>query len=131
MGTADGTALLDRLAFAAEDRDVIVRAAAQAPELCRSMDAATRPSELAAAVGAAGPEAVALAGALGPAAAAVRWLTELRHVRAAIDGTDLLAAGVPAGPAIGRGLAAALAAALDGEASDRSAQLEVALRALH
>lgn len=129
LGPGDAAALLDRLAFAADDRDAIVRAAAQAPELCVAIGAAGRPSELAAAIGAAGPEAVALAGALGPASAAVRWLTELRHVRAAVDGNDLLAAGVPPGPAIGRGLAAALDAALDGEASDHSTQLEVALRA--
>jgi choline dehydrogenase len=42
---------------------------------------------------------------------------------------DLLAAGVPEGPAVGRGLEAALAAKLDGEAADREAELAVALRA--
>jgi hypothetical protein len=46
-----------------------------------------------------------------------------------IDGRDLLDAGLPPGPAIGRGLAAARAAALDGRASDRQAQLEVAIGA--
>ena len=42
--------------------------------------------------------------------------TSWRGVRLEISGDDLLAAGVPEGPAIGRGLAAALRAKLDGEA---------------
>src|SRR4051794_18386024 len=87
------------------------------------------PSGIAEAVGDAPPEAVALAGALGPRAAAVRWLADLRHVRADIDGNDLLAAGVPAGPAIGAGLRAAHLAKLDGAAPDRDAQLRTALAA--
>jgi tRNA nucleotidyltransferase (CCA-adding enzyme) len=46
-----------------------------------------------------------------------------------ISGTDLLAAGVPEGPAVGEALEAALAAKLDGEAAGREEQLAVALRA--
>ncbi len=61
------------------------------------------------------------------------WLDEYvgrwRHVRLAITGDDLLAAGVAEGPALGRGLASALAAKLDGEAGDRAAELQVALAA--
>jgi hypothetical protein len=52
----------------------------------------------------------------------------VRRVRLAIDGDDLLAAGL-SGPAVGRALEAAMAAALDGEAPDREAQLRVALQA--
>jgi len=121
--------LLDRLAFAREDRDAIVAAASTAPALSAALGAATRPSELAAAVDGAGPEAIALAGAIGPADAARSWLSELRHMELLIDGRDLLDAGLPPGPAIGRGLAAARAAALDGRAGDRQAQLEVAIGA--
>ena len=44
-----------------------------------------------------------------------------------ISGDDLLAAGVPAGPEMGRRLDRALAAKLDGEAPDREAELAVAL----
>ncbi len=80
-------------------------------------------------MGDAGPELVALAGALGPAQQARRWLGELRHVRLEIDGSDLLAAGVPQGPAVGRGLRAALAAKLDGHAVGRDAELAVAVAA--
>jgi len=57
------------------------------------------------------------------------YLTELREVRPEIRGSDLLRAGVIPGPAVARGLDAALRARLDGRALDRSAQLEVALRA--
>lgn len=54
------------------------------------------------------------------------WLERARHLRVAITGHDLLAAGL-SGPAIGRGLANARAALLDGKAPDRAAQLVVAL----
>jgi hypothetical protein len=70
--------------------------------------------------------AVAVAGAAGDAAAARRWLEELRHRRLAITGDDLVAAGL-AGPAVGAGLDAAMAAHLRGEAPDRDAQLRAAV----
>ena len=87
------------------------------------------PSEIAAAVGGGPPELVALAGALGPERPAREWLDRLRHVRLEIDGRDLLAAGVPEGPAVGRGLRAALAAKLDRRASGREQELAEALNA--
>jgi tRNA nucleotidyltransferase (CCA-adding enzyme) len=121
--------LLDRLAFEAEDRDAIVASATRAEELARALGAAQAPSAIAAAVGGGPPELVALAGALGPDRPAREWLERLRHVRLAIDGRDLLAAGVPEGPAIGRGLRAALAAKLDGWAGDRDQELAEALNA--
>ena len=43
-----------------------------------------------------------------------RYLLEWRDVSLEIDGADLIAAGVPEGPAVGRGLAAALREKLDG-----------------
>ncbi len=122
-------ALLDRLAFGAGERDAIIAAVTRAAALAASLARAGRPSEIAAAAGGAGPELVALAGALGPAEAAREWLSSLRHARLEIDGSDLLAAGVPAGPAIGRGLRAALAAKLDGHVSGRDAELAEAVRA--
>ena len=74
-------------------------------------------------------ELVALAGALGGEPQAREWLERLRHVRLEIDGRDLLVAGVPEGPAIGRGLRAALAAKLDRRASGREQELAEAVRA--
>jgi len=123
------SALLARLALQAGERDRITEAALGAGPLASRLQAARRPSEVAAAVGPAGPELVALAGALGPALPARQWLQSLRRVELGIDGRDLLAAGIPAGPAIGVGLRGALAAKLDGRAVDREAELAEALRA--
>jgi tRNA nucleotidyltransferase (CCA-adding enzyme) len=126
---AEIAALLDRLAFEAEDRDVILGAATRAEDLAASLRDCTAASEVAAAAAGAPPELVALAGALGPADQAREWLARLRHVRLSIDGHDLLESGVPEGPAIGRGLRAALAAKLDGRAHGRDEELDEALRA--
>lgn len=121
---------LDALEFERAERERVV-AVAGAPGLARRLAAAKLPSEVRAAVAGAPPEAVALAGALDPAAepAAARWLGALSGVELAIGGADLVAAGVPEGTAVGRGLAAALDAALDGRAPDRERQLAAALRA--
>lgn len=121
--------LLDRLAFGAGERETILAAATRSDALAGMLARARRPSEIAAAAGAAPPEAVALAGALGPAQPASEWLEGLRHVKLQIDGGDLMAAGVPEGPALGRGLRAALAAKLDGEAPTREDELAAALEA--
>ncbi len=121
--------LLDRLAFEAADRDAIVSAAAGADALAERLRAAGRPSEIAAAVGGAPEEQVALAGALGPCQSAEAWLRDLSATRLEIAGADLLAAGVAEGPAVGQGLRAALAAKLDGQAKGRDAELAVALQA--
>ncbi len=58
-----------------------------------------------------------------------RYLTEWSSVRLEITGEDLLAAGIPEGPALGRGLSEALRRKLDGEVSGRDAELRVALEA--
>jgi tRNA nucleotidyltransferase (CCA-adding enzyme) len=122
-------AMLERLAFEAHDRDLIVTLATDAQSLAAALADAERPSEIAVAVGGRAPELVALAGALGPEDQARQWLEVLRHVRLQIDGTDLLAAGIPRGPAVGRGLRAALMAKLDGAASTRAAELAHAVQA--
>jgi tRNA nucleotidyltransferase (CCA-adding enzyme) len=121
--------LLDRLAFEATDRDVIVAAATRSEEVAQGLAGAQRPSEVAEIAAGAPPELVALAGALGPQDAARSWLDHLRHVRLEIAGADLLEAGVEQGPAVGRGLRAALAAKLDGRVQSREAELGVALEA--
>jgi tRNA nucleotidyltransferase (CCA-adding enzyme) len=74
------------------------------------------------------PVELALARALGAA-----WLDDYvntwRDVKLEIDGADLIAAGVPPGPALGRGLEAALRAKLDGEVAGRERELAAALAA--
>ena len=57
------------------------------------------------------------------------YVTRWRSIELEIDGEDLLAAGIPEGRAIGRGLSAALEAKLDGEARDREDELRIALAA--
>jgi len=127
--------LLDELEFTAGDRDRAIRAARLAPGLLTPMADADSPSRLREAVHGAPLEAIALAGSLEGAqppskagAAARTWLQELRHVHLAITGDDLLSAGIPAGPEIGRRLELALRQKLDGELADgRAAELDAAL----
>jgi tRNA nucleotidyltransferase (CCA-adding enzyme) len=121
--------LLDTLAFEAADRHAILAAATKARALAGELERARRPSEIADAVGEAGPELVSLAGALGPERQAREWLGHLRHVRLEIGGNDMIEAGVREGPAIGLGLHAALSAKLDGRVSGREAELREALQA--
>jgi tRNA nucleotidyltransferase (CCA-adding enzyme) len=56
-----------------------------------------------------------------------RYLLEWRNVGLEIDGRDLIAAGVPEGPAVGRGLAEALRRKLDGQIAGREEELKAAL----
>jgi hypothetical protein len=58
----------------------------------------------------------------------VQWIASLRHVTLEIGGADLVEAGIAPGPAVGRGLRAALAARLDGRARGREAELAWALQ---
>jgi tRNA nucleotidyltransferase (CCA-adding enzyme) len=58
-----------------------------------------------------------------------RYLGEWRDIALEIDGEDMIAAGVPPGPALGRGLKEALRRKLDGELRGREEELAVALEA--
>jgi tRNA nucleotidyltransferase (CCA-adding enzyme) len=58
-----------------------------------------------------------------------RYIQEWRSVVLEIDGRDLIAAGIPEGPAVGRGLASALRRKLDGEIEGREQELTAALDA--
>ncbi len=119
---------LDAWAFPGPERDRVALGGSRAPALAAALAATSRPSEIAAAVHGLPLEAVALAGALGPDQPARRWITELRHGGLEITGDDLIAAGVPQGPEIGRRLARALAARRDGEIEPgRDAELRAAL----
>jgi tRNA nucleotidyltransferase (CCA-adding enzyme) len=125
-------ALLNRWEFSAYDRDRVVCAARAVVRLMRDLGSAESPSRLRTIVGNAPVEGVALAGAHGNADAAGRWLQDVRHVRLAIDGADLIAAGIPEGPEIGRRLEAVLEQRLDGELPvGRDAELRAALEGEH
>ena len=118
--TLAGPVDLDRLAFPAHERDVVARAAA-APPLADTDDAGLwrrfrrEP-----------PEVAAVAGARGDVASARRWLDTVRHRRLAIDGNDIVAAGLE-GPAVGAALDRAMEAMLEGRADTREEQLAAAL----
>lgn len=112
---------LDAMTFPAADRD-LVAAMSRASTLAPLRRASTAVEIFRAARGAP-VEAVALAGG----DAARRWLDDLRHVGLEIDGRDLIAAGVPQGPEIGRRLQQALEAKIDGRTSDRDDELREAL----
>ncbi len=112
---------LDALAFTGAEREVV--AAGSRAAMLHPLRTAVGAAEVARAARGAPLEVVALAG--GPGAR--RWIEELRHVRLAIDGSDLLRAGVPAGPELGARLQRAHDALLDGEAPTREQQLRAAL----
>jgi len=128
--TEDEDAADQRLAglqFTAAER-AILRAAGHAADLAAAACAADRPSRLARVLRGLPVEAVVLAGTGGATEPVRRWLDELRHASLAIGGEDLIAAGVPRGPQIGRRLAAMLERRLDGEVGDDpAAQLAAAL----
>jgi tRNA nucleotidyltransferase (CCA-adding enzyme) len=113
----------------AEERDAAARAARVAPRIAAALrERAHSPSELRGLLGREPPEALALALALqAPSEPILRWVSELRPVALEISGTDLVAAGVPEGPAVGRALEETLKRKLDGLVSGHAAELETAL----
>jgi tRNA nucleotidyltransferase (CCA-adding enzyme) len=117
------------LPLEARDRDAVSRAARVAPRICTALrEQEHTPSELRALLGSEPPEALALALALGaPAEPVLRWATSLSAVGLEIGGDDLLEAGVPEGPAIGRALEETLRRKLDGLVDGRDEELETAL----
>ncbi|HVP00982.1 MAG TPA: hypothetical protein VMT10_00315 [Solirubrobacteraceae bacterium] len=114
---------LDHMAFTADERDLV--AAASRWVTGAPLRAARTPAQIARAARGAPVEAVALAGGDN----ARRWINDLRDVRLEISGDDLLAAGVPEGPEIGRRLQTALDLKLDGVIDGREAELAAALAA--
>ncbi len=115
---------LEDLHLGAARRDAVLRAAHNAPTIAGELRPDMRPSEVHALLATEPPETLALTRALG---APVE--TNLAEVRLEITGDDLIAAGIPAGPAIGRALDHALRRKLDGEISGRDEELAAALEA--
>ncbi len=136
---ADGVGLAARVAELLESepwrdlvpRDRAVLAAALGPAGEEEALAGARPSRPSEAVALASrrmPLELVLGRALG-ADWLDRYLAEWRDVSLEIDGEDLIAAGVPRGPAVGRGLREALRRKLDGEVAGREQELAAALEA--
>jgi tRNA nucleotidyltransferase (CCA-adding enzyme) len=99
-----------------------------AGEIALAVEAPERPSRAAELARGHDPVELVLARALG-----TEWLDDYvakwRAIELEIDGADLIAAGVPEGPALGQGLRAALRAKLDGEIAGREQELAAALAA--
>jgi tRNA nucleotidyltransferase (CCA-adding enzyme) len=98
----------------------------QGARLARALNAAGRPSEVDRLLRRA-PPATQIGALVAGADVVERWWEEDRDRRPAIDGSDLVAAGIAPGPAIGRALAAVRAAVLDGAIETRESQLQLAL----
>ena len=130
--TAALAARLRHLAFPREEAERVLRVAAGAPRLAAALrgTAGAPPSHVWELLAREPAEAVALAGGLSDSpealATAERFLTELRHVRPSLSGTDLENAGLR-GREVGEGLRAARAAVLDSPAAGREEQLAAAL----
>jgi tRNA nucleotidyltransferase (CCA-adding enzyme) len=120
---------LGDLHLPAGERDAAARAARVAPRIAMALrEREHSPSELRALLGQEPREALALALALrAPTEPLLRWVSELSPVRLEISGADLIAAGLPEGPALGRALDETLNRKLDGIVSGREAELETAL----
>lgn len=73
------------------------------------------------------PPATQVGAFVGGADVVARWWHEWRDQAPEITGADLVAAGVPPGPAIGRSLREVRAAVLDGEVAGRGEQMAMAL----
>jgi tRNA nucleotidyltransferase (CCA-adding enzyme) len=126
--------LMDDYEFFSETREAVLEGAFDSFALAAGIEAAQTPSQLYRELAGRRVEAIAIAGALGGrrdpevAKRARTWLKQLRKVKLEITGADLLAAGVPEGPEIGRRLRLALERKLDGEdAPGREAELRAAL----
>ena len=117
-----------RLSLGGGRAEAVLRAARRGPELAAALAGPQRPSELHALLAGEPPEALALALGLGaPGEPVLRYLSDLQGASLQITGDDLLSAGVPRSPAIGRALKETLRRKLDGELSGRDAELRTAI----
>lgn len=123
------TGFIEGLGLPAADRASVLRAASRAPALAEDLRAGEpKASQLYALLEPEPPEALALALALGARGDQVlRYTADLRDVTLEITGDDLVSAGVPSSPAIGRALQETLRRKLDGELSGREAELRSAV----
>jgi len=111
-----------------QQADAVVRAAQKGPQLASTLENELAPSAVHAVLSCEPPEALAMALARGaPGDPVLRYLADLRGVRLEISGDDLIQAGVPESPELGRALEETLRRKLDGEVSGREQELELAL----
>jgi tRNA nucleotidyltransferase (CCA-adding enzyme) len=120
---------VDSLALGRSDRGRVMGAARQGPSLVRALRAEPPPSAVHALLRCEPAETLAVALAYrAPAGPIQRFLADLRDVHLEVTGDDLVAAGVPESPAIGRALDEALRLKLDGRLrGGREEELRTAL----
>ncbi|MEA2373861.1 MAG: hypothetical protein QOD53_324, partial [Thermoleophilaceae bacterium] len=120
---------VESLSLGRGDRGSVMAAARQGPGLVRALSADPPPSAVHALLRCEPAETLAVALAHGaPAEPILRFLADLQDVRLEVTGDDLVAAGLPSSPAIGRALDETLRRKLDGEVSGREDELALALR---
>jgi tRNA nucleotidyltransferase (CCA-adding enzyme) len=119
---------VDSLQLTRGERDRVLRAARVAETLLAPLRRRPAPRELYDLLIYEPPESLALALALGaPAEPVLEFVRDLRTVQLEVTGDELIAAGVPQSPAIGRALAETLRLKLEGSVSGRDEELETAL----
>jgi len=116
------------LGLRADERDAVLRAARKAPQLAAMLRGDLPDSTIHALLHCEHPETLALTLAHGaPGGPILRYLADLQGVQLEITGRDLVEAGVPESPALGRALELTLRKKLDGELSGREEELRYAL----
>jgi tRNA nucleotidyltransferase (CCA-adding enzyme) len=111
-----------------QQSDAVIRAAQKGPQLASTLENELAPSAVHAVLSCEPPEALAIALARGaPGDPVLRYLADLRGVRLEITGHDLVNAGIPESPELGRALEETLRRKLDGKVSGREQELELAL----
>jgi tRNA nucleotidyltransferase (CCA-adding enzyme) len=125
----DAERWLGGLGLTAGVRARAARAATRGPALALALAEPLGGADLHALLRREPPEALAVARALGaPEEPVRRFLDHLRDVRLEVTGRELIAAGVPPSPRLGRALEETLRLKLDGEVSGRDDELRAALQ---
>jgi tRNA nucleotidyltransferase (CCA-adding enzyme) len=128
LGPEPDAEWVESLGLRAEERDAVVRAAVKAPQLAKLVRPELPDSAIHALLHCEHPETLALTLAYGaPGGPILRYLADLQGVRLEITGDDLVDAGVPESPALGRALQETLRKKLDGELDGRDEELRFAL----
>jgi tRNA nucleotidyltransferase (CCA-adding enzyme) len=119
---------LEDLHLGRRETDAVARAAVKGPQLASTLREELTPSAIHALLSCEPSEALAMAlASRAPADPVLRYLADLRGIRLEITGDDLIRAGVPESPAVGRALSETLRRKLDGEVSGREEELKLAL----
>jgi tRNA nucleotidyltransferase (CCA-adding enzyme) len=119
---------VEDLGLTRQQADAVMRAAEKGPQLASTLRNELAPSAVHALLSCEPPETLAVALARGaPGEPVLGYVAELKGVRLEITGHDLVAAGVPESPELGRALAETLRRKLDGKVSGRDDELELAL----